>query len=135
MINEKLNKDILDLINENNAAINNIKGKILWTNSNPTNDFASQNILLSSSDYDVLEVFYRSDISGGVGFSAKCLKGYGTQCVFNSNISTNMWVRRITRNSDTSFSATNCVKVNDNSTSNSQCVPLYIVGYKTGLFS
>ena len=30
MINEKLNKDILDLINENKSEIDNLKPKILW---------------------------------------------------------------------------------------------------------
>lgn len=33
MINEKLNKDILDLINENKDAIENLNGKIIYENS------------------------------------------------------------------------------------------------------
>lgn len=33
MINEKLNKDILDLINENKNAINNLNGKVIYENS------------------------------------------------------------------------------------------------------
>lgn len=33
MINEKLNKDILDLINENKTAIENINGEIIYENN------------------------------------------------------------------------------------------------------
>lgn len=118
----------------NNKLLKNVTGFILWENPNPTSDFSTQNITLSSSDYDVLELFYRSDSTGGTSFSTKCLKGYGFQCEFNSTSSTNRWVRRIDRDSDTSYNVRNCIKVNDNTTANAQCVPLYVVGYKTGIF-
>jgi hypothetical protein len=114
--------------------VNGLNGKMLWTNTSPSSSFAAQNITLSSSDYDVLEIFCRSDSNGGLAWSVRTLKGYGVNLEFNSTSSTNRWVRRINRNSDTSFSADNAYKINDNSTTNDQCVPLYIVGYKTGLF-
>lgn len=111
--------------------------KILWTNSNPNNDFAAQTITLNSADYDVLEWIYRSDVSGNLCFSEKSIKGYGTQFVMPSLSSgSKQWVRRIIRTSDTQFSAYDGRSLDGGTATNANsfCVPLYVIGYKTGLF-
>ena len=36
----------------------NIRGKILWTNPNPTAGFPAQTITLNSDDYDTYKVYY-----------------------------------------------------------------------------
>ena len=111
--------------------------KILWTNPNPNADFANQEITLSSDDYDVLEWYYRSDVSGNLCFAQKSIKGYGTQLLFSSLSSgSKQWVRRIPRTSDTKFQVYDGRQLDGGTgtNANGQCVPLYVVGYKTGLF-
>lgn len=117
-------------------TIKRVNGTILWENPNPTADFTAQTITLSSSDYDMLEILYRSNAVGGIYFGGnrKILKGYGTQLDWNSISSTNRWSRRMTPVSDTAFSVGDSTLVNTGALTNDQCVPLYIIGYKTGLF-
>lgn len=143
MINEKLNKDILDLINENKTEINNIKGKILWTNPNPNNSFSQQLITISTlPDYDEFEVFYYDSISRKAVSSTKFLNGklVNMMAIFQWGDHGNMGNRNIIWNTDTvlQFNDAVTVIVKDafsRTADNSLCIPLYIVGYKTGLFS
>ena len=125
MINEKLNKDIIDLINEKETEINNIKGKVLWTNPNPLNDFGNETINFNSSDFDVYEVFYYISIENLQMLSCKSLKGHGTRLMIPS---TNMEMRRMNAISDTSYSFETPSSVRFG-------VPIKVIGYKTGLFS
>lgn len=125
MINEKLNKDILDLINENKTEINNIKGKTLWTNPNPTSGFDNQRINFNSNDFDVYEVFYYISTENLQVLSCKGLKGHGTRLMIPS---TNMEFRRMNAIDDTTYSF-------ETPSSISFGVPVKIIGYKTGLFS
>lgn len=116
------------------------KGKILWTNANPESNFDPQTITLSDSNYDVLEVYYISSSGTNDDYvsSTKTPKGYNINLVsLGYNASTSpMRVRRINYVSDTRLSITEG-KSGVNSTSNlnnSVCIPIYIIGYKTGLF-
>lgn len=122
------------------------KGTILWSNSNPSNSFVSQNINLNSNDYDVLEIFYKVSITGTKIWSEKFLKGYGTQLInvinLNEDVSqtTGARSRDIDYVSDTSLLIKNGL-IRDDGTqastptvNNNILIPLYIIGYKTGLF-
>lgn len=113
-------------------------GKILWTNSNPTADFTEQDITLSSSDYDVLEFYYRSDTYGNRGQSIRVLKGYGVEFdMYSTAVATRSWRRRCIYVSDTKYHVENGIQLEhgtSTATHNEYCVPLYIVGYKTRLF-
>lgn len=129
--------EMQNILNDNVTNGFQANGTILWTNPNPTSDFSGQNITLGSDDYDVLVWHYRNDVQSNLCFSQQTLKGYGTQLDFLSTASgSRQWSRRIIRNSDTSFTCWDCVKIDGSSTTNdnSQCVPLYVIGYKTGLF-
>lgn len=116
------------------------KGEILWTNPNPESNFDPQTITLSDNDYDVLEVYYISSNGTNDDFvsSTKTPKGYKINLVslgYNAS-TTPIRVRRIDYVSDTTLSITEG-KSGTNSTSNlnnSVCIPIYIIGYKTGLF-
>lgn len=121
--------------------VNGTNGKILWTNANPESDFSSQEITLSSSDYDVYEIVYISEKSGG--FSSiynmtKSIKGYGTvlQTVNPIGSTTPNRARVVNYVSDTklSFSVGYTGAGYPLGTDNSKCIPLYVIGYKTGLF-
>ena len=133
MINEKLNKDILDLINENKTEINTLKGKMLWKNNNPTINFNAQNVNLLDSDWDYYEVIYGANTSSDSKLmSAKSIKGRG--CKLNSKVDANGICDREIQYKSQELLYIHGAFVN-NSTRNEYLIPLYIIGYKTGLFS
>ena len=50
--------------------------KVLWTNSNPSQEMGADVVInLSSSDYDELEWLFAYSTTAGNNFSACCLKG------------------------------------------------------------
>lgn len=105
--------------------INDLSGKILWTNPNPTTEISSDTqITLSSSDYDYIKIFSRLSLTNNYCFSMDVLKGYGTRLYFGSNY------RAIDRNNNTSFT----IKPSSDGQGNVM-IPQYIIGYKTGIFS
>lgn len=130
--------EIKSVVNQNDTLLSNITGNILWTNPNPTSDFSSQTITLSSDDYDVLEFFYGYDTSGVRVVSERTIKGNGVQFdVYSTVVPTRAWRRKAEFVSNTSYSVGNCTRMEYNQTAyneNGYCVPLYVVGYKTGLF-
>lgn len=120
-------------INTNETNINNIKGSILWTNSDPSQSITkATNITLSSSDYDVLEVFFNQrSFNNTANYSVKFLKDSpGTRCYIPSTDG-NIY-RTITKNSDTSLTISTIIGSQDRDAS--LVIPIYVVGYKVGLF-
>ena len=130
-INDKLTKDIRD-------RISNITGKILWTNPNPMSEFASQTITLNSNDYDYLEFIFKSDYDDSTKaiISGRTIKGYGVRTSYTSITSFKFWSRQINYNSETNYDIGDCMVITSNSgsVSNTNLIPLYVIGYKTGLF-
>ena len=122
-------------IKDNETLIGNITGKILWANNNPTVDFTEQDVTLSSSDYDCYEVIYKQSTNANRALNTgKIPKGYGA--VLNEALTSSHY-RAINYNSDTSLHISSGVDVapyGNPVATDSQCVPLYIIGYKTGLF-
>lgn len=105
--------------------INDVSGKILWANPNPTAEISSDTqITLSSDDYDYIKIFSRLSLTNNYCFSMDVLKGYSTRLYFGGNY------RAIDRNNNTSFT----IKPSSDGQGNVM-IPQYIVGYKTGLFS
>lgn len=109
----------------------NNKEKILWTNEYPTQAMTQTNITLSSSDYDILEIFFVHKAGNNFStYSIRMLKNsVGTRCFIPSV--DGIVYRVITKNTDTSITVNSVT----NSVDNSLAVPLYIIGYKTGLFN
>lgn len=121
---------------------NQVNAEILWTNPNPTSSFSAQNITLSSDDYDVLEIFYLTHYQKNAVMSVKTPKGKGTilQSIFQHQDSGYAGSREMVYNNPTSVSFVDNVTVVfqqafNRSANNGWNIPLYIVGYKTGLFS
>lgn len=120
------------------SQISNIRLKLLWSNSNPSSSFASQNIALSSSDYDLLLIKFAT----GVNFSTVgkksviCAKGdnaYLDFVIANSSNNVSVSDRLLTYSSDTSYTANDCyAQTNGSSRSvtNTNCVPIAIYGFK-----
>lgn len=128
-------------ISTNTQDIANITGTILWTNSSPTSNFTAQDINLSSSDYDVLEVYYTIGANTTDMMSQKVIKGYGTllQCNIIANNNIYHRYRTFSRTNDTKYAVGSGYQQTTNSGTASQAdsaiCPIYVVGYKTGLFS
>lgn len=115
----------------------NITGQILWTNSNPTSEFSAQTITLSSSDYDLLEVFYKKTKDDMFVNSTRFFKGT-CSLLFQIDNSFVIFERTISDATDTTLTFTEgkiYTTQGTITTQNSRCIPLYIIGYKTGLFN
>ena len=118
--------------------INNIGGKILWTNADPTVTMTTRNITLSSDDYDVLEIIYKAAYNQSTTKNIKMLKNYNTiMTSYSINFtSTSYYMRAISYVDATTLTIGSGYNLNpSNKTQNDGvCIPLYIIGYKTGLF-
>lgn len=123
-INEKLIPKLKE-IDVNTQSISNITGKILWTNPNPTSEITTDTqMTLSSNDYDVLKIYSRLSLTNFYMLTNEVLKGYGTRIYYGTNY------RPINRNNDTSYTIS---PANDGQ--GNVVIPLYVVGYKIGLFN
>ena len=132
-VQNKVVKSYID--NLINTLKNNLAGKVLWTNPNPNSAISEmQEITLLSDDYDVLEVFYIQVTNGNLCYTSKFLKGYSTRMRIHTSDGTNVY-RGLTYLNDTlyridlPYSDTTIANVN------SLAIPIYIMGYKTDLFS
>ena len=125
---------------ENNVIKNYVdtkcqsNGKILWTNPNPSSSFIGQTITLSSSDYDVLEIYSTQTKSNTRLQVTKVIKGYDG-VMFTIGDTGSSIRRTLTRVSDTSYTVGNVQGPQDISGNNDYVIPIYVIGYKTGLFS
>lgn len=111
-------------------------GKVLWVNNDITSNFSAQTITLNSDDYDFYEVIFKQTTSIDRAFSSgKILKGYGTILNYHP---AQAHYRAINYTTDTSLFIGEGVDVpqyGSTSSNNSQCIPIYIIGYKTNLFN
>lgn len=127
-------QEIINKITPNETKLNRIAGKILWQNPNPTSSFAAQMIMLSSSDYDILEIIYLYSTSVNNCMSLKTIKGKGAFLSAYSGYDSKGAMRNIAYINDTTLNVQNSF-YNSTSGSPNYCIPLYIIGYKTGLFN
>lgn len=127
------------------TSINNVAGRILWTNSSPTSAFSAQTVTLSSSDYDMYEIIFRTNLDDAepkINSTGRLLKGYGTRLFMafagSSAPGANVYSRWVTYVSDTQLDIATGYWAygSTNRTENTRLIiPLYIIGYKTGLFN
>lgn len=118
------------------TQINNIltpNFTILWTNSNPTQPFAQQNITLQQNNCDVLIwICERTSNNSSILISEQSLKGYGT--MITSVASDGETLRRgIIYSSGETYVVQSGAK-GASVQADEYLVPLYVVGYNTGLF-
>lgn len=119
--------------------------KLLWTNPNPNNGFNPQDITLNSDDYDILEIYYYDWCGDNESYKdmlvQKAIKGYDfllhSQITYNNKAYAGN--RRVTYVNDTTLHFQNTHGIIDNSSFNTGLfvkwnVPLYVIGYKAGLF-
>lgn len=124
-----------------NANTSDLSLKKLWENENPADSFASQNIILNSSDYDYLIIFWLNYKNTNRLDTTFTLKNYGAYLNLASDYSNggntyyvSSYVREFNRNSDISFTFDNCYVRYGNSTtrltSNENIIPVFIYGGK-----
>lgn len=130
--------EIKNVVNNNDDLLSNITGTILWTNPSPASNFAEQTISLDSDDYDILAFIWKTNTGENRTAITRTLKGNGTQIdFFSTAVATRVWTRRTIYVSDVSYSIGNCSRMEYGQSTiyeNGYCIPLYVIGYKTGLF-
>lgn len=131
--------EMQNILNDN--VINNYqtKGKILWTNPNPTSNFTAQTITLSETllNYDCYEILFTqaklssdpTNAANRLMSTGKIPVGYGTIL----NYAVNNRYRLVNRPSvNTQLSIQD--GYNGGQVDNEKCTPIYVIGYNTGLF-
>ena len=130
--------EMQNILNDN--MINNFQsnGKIIWTNPNPTSAFAAQTITLSetSLNFDCYEILFSqakfvsdsTSVANRLMSTGKIPVGCGTVL----NYAVNNRYRLVNRPLGTSMEILDAI--NGGQTDNEKCIPIYVIGYKTGLF-
>lgn len=118
-----------DALEENVLGLD---GAILWENQSPSSGFTSQNITLSSSDYDLLEIYTKQAKGNLRAQSTRIPKGYDGMLYTEYDDGT-IARRLATRVSDTQYtigSVQSTAGYNDDNV-----IPIYVVGYKINIFN
>ena len=116
-------------------ALNDKLGKVLWTNTNPV-AFDTKTITLSSSDYDVLDIYWLWNTTSNNMYVTSCLKGYCTTIKGYSIVVSgtgdsvaSVLLREITKNSNTSLTI-NPIAVTNSVYNSNYLIPIKIIGRK-----
>ena len=138
-LNTTNKESIVEAINE---VKNDLSGILLWENPNPTSSFSAQNITLSSNDYDMLEIFYYSYIDRLTVNSVRVKKGQDANLMAIFQHQNHGWIgnRDIRYTNDTQLYVDSTVSIVRNDAfsrqvENSWCIPIFIIGYKLGIFN
>ena len=124
--------EIKSVVNAGINQVNGISGQILWTNNSPSASFSSQSITLSSNNYDLLVWIFKrnnsTDYMTSPVFVVKTFDGIATTVDSSGNT-----VRRGISYTDMTTYA--LADASSTAVDNSYLIPLYVVGYNTGLWS
>ena len=114
-----------------------LKPKLLWTNPNPTSSFQPKDITVSNmNDYDVLGIWYKNSATATKIFEFRGIKSTGIEISFsttNTNGTALSYQRGIDYVNATTLRVNGCRREYIGYT-NENLIPIYIVGYKLGLF-
>ncbi len=141
---DPINKNYEIEISKLKEEVAKLGGTLLWINPDPLAAFPSQQISLSNSNYDMFETIYMLTTYGGYRYrksTGKLPFEQGEKINLESvNYDGNRGVvaygRVFTETDKTSLSFTNCERYYDigAQVDNTYLIPLYIIGYNTGLF-
>jgi hypothetical protein len=139
----RINKVTNEDMNEIKNAHNDLNGTILWTNSNPSVAMSSTDITVQDmSDYDMLEIFYYDYTGTQTMCSARAKVGelINLMTIFQAGNGGYLGNRVVTYINSTTLRFNDPVSIIINDVIHRQavvdwCIPVYIVGYKTGNFN
>lgn len=124
----KLNNQIMQFDNPN-KEYEKLKRKILWTNSNPSQEMGTGTLInLSSNDYDELEWIFAYSTTANNAISVNCLKGMNVHVTTMGYNRPTLIRRTISYVSDTQYS-TNVAKFAE-ADSGSALIPIKVIGIK-----
>jgi len=112
---------------------------LLWTNPNPSADFAEQDVVLSSADYDALEIYFSYNATNnGTMYCMKMLKASNSYIyyVFPTGAGVSVRSRNITFVVDGTYKKYHFAACSVGTgasaptTENSICIPRFIYGIK-----
>lgn len=120
----------------------NSRVQILWTNPNPSDSFSSQTIALSSDDYDEIGIYYYDyRLSKGMQY-IRAKKGESIRLITIFWYDSKIYLanRKIDFTTSTSVAVDNATGIETGAittpvVANAQCIPIYFVGYKTGILN
>jgi hypothetical protein len=113
------------------------KGKIIWTNPNPTNNFDAQTITLDESldNYDEYEILVlQSTTNSRLISTGRIPVGHGTIISYNTSSYLYRPTGTIVSGDTISFEDGKGVVGTTVTVQNESIVPMYVIGYNTGLF-
>ena len=136
VIDDDIN-EIKSVVNGNDDIVTGLKGTILWTNPSPSNNWTSANVILSSSDYDLLEWYFRSSTTTpNLLVPLKTPKGQSGSMIYYNPGANAVGHRFILRVDDTKYTVDTYVNIyGSGGDTGNRLIPMYVVGYKTGLFN
>ena len=115
------------------------KGTILWTNSSPTSNFAAQTITLNETldNYDCYEIIHRQSTSNARFLTTgKIPVGHGTFMANPLALNQYRGTNENTSGNTITFTAGYLAQADGSFLeNNSMVIPMYVIGYNTGLFS
>lgn len=119
--------------------MNRTKADVLWTNSDTTSDFAGQTITLDESldDYDMYEILYKQSTGNErILTTGKIPVGNGTFLGMITSSPTFRPTSVTVSGSTISFEdAKVMISVGTTQVYNNLLIPMYVIGYKTGVFN
>ena len=129
-----LNGNVVDSLEDNSTinapsqrAVNELKGKVLWTNPNPTSEMIADTLInLSSDDYDKIEWIYCYNINEAntkIHHSSNCLKGNSAMLNITGYASGLIMRRILDYVSDTQYKARIGVNSSTNEVDAVVCIP------------
>ncbi len=121
------------------TMLKNASLKKLWENETPSATFGSQNITLTSGDYDYLLFFFVNGLGSGMTLKGNDYK-HGFAWDYNGGSGSTYYTACYRRNflyvNDTTYNVSDCYVRWGNNTSNptvnTECIPLAIYGGKLG---
>lgn len=125
--------EIKTVVNACISQVDGVSGTILWTNQSPNQAFTAQTIQLQANTCDMLLIIFRRVYSNsGTLLSIITRKGFGTM-ITNVAPDGELLRRGIDFSSGEVYSVQQCTK-GVSTQANDYLVPIYVIGYDTGLF-
>ena len=106
--------------------------KLLWSNPNPAEAMGKTTVNLLDNDFDIYEVFFKTKNDETTLQSTKSVKGYGCQLITNNGYFNKSASRGLYGGTDTI--GIEVAYAGSTTEANEYLIPVYIIGYKTGLF-